>query len=115
MHTAQGKIICDQRGRDCIEEAIGDNFNCSLSCEGLYADVQWSGAAEKAESEDEKEWRMLNGRMDRDEEEMNKKKVLALVEQYNRFKKGNIRHFRFAPEEIEGIFGESLLIVKLCS
>ena len=50
------------------------------------------------ESEDEKEWRMLNGRMDRDEEEMNKKKVLALVEQYNRFKRGNIQHFRFASE-----------------
>ena len=67
------------------------------------------------ESEEEKEWRMLNGRMDRDEEEMNKKKVLALVEQYNRFKRGNVRHFRFASEESEGIFGESLLIVKLRS
>ena len=67
------------------------------------------------ESEEEKEWRMLNGRMDRDEEEMNKKKVLALVEQYTRFKRRNIRHFRFASEESEGIFGESLFIVKVCS
>ena len=67
------------------------------------------------ESEDEKEWRMLNGRMDRDEEELNKKKVLALVEQYNRFKRANLRHFRFSSQESEGIFGESLLIVKFYS
>ena len=115
LQFAQDKIICDRRGRDCIEEAIGDSFNCSFSCEGLYADVQWSGAADRVESEEEKEWRRLIGRMDRDEEEMDKKKVLAMVEQYNRFKRGNIRHFRFASEESERIFGESLLIVKLCS
>ena len=115
LQFAQDKIICDQSGRDCIEEAIGDSLNCSFSCEGLYADVQWSGAADRVESEEEKEWRRLIGRMDRDEEEMNKKKVLALVEQYNRFKRRNIRHFRFSSEENEGIFGESPLIVKLRS
>ena len=58
------------------------------------------------ESEEEKEWRMLNGRMDRDEEEKNKEMVLALVKQYNRFKRRNIRYFRFASEESERIFGE---------
>ena len=37
----------------------------------------------------------MNGRLNRDEEELNKKKILELVNEYNAFKRGNVRHFKF--------------------
>ena len=37
----QDMETCDPKGRDCIEDNAANTFNCSLSCEGFYADVQW--------------------------------------------------------------------------
>ena len=36
--------ICDAKGRDCIETNSPDTFNCSTTCSGIYADVQWVGS-----------------------------------------------------------------------
>ena len=33
--------ICSPEGRDCIEKKSSWTFNCSVACEGTYADVQW--------------------------------------------------------------------------
>ena len=32
---------CDPKGRDCIEDNWTRSFNCSLTCEGIYAGIQW--------------------------------------------------------------------------
>ena len=32
---------CSPEGRDCIERNFHSTFNCSVTCEGVYADVQW--------------------------------------------------------------------------
>ena len=32
---------CSPEGRDCIEINSIFSFNCSVSCKGVYADVQW--------------------------------------------------------------------------
>ena len=32
---------CSPEGRDCIDSKSAYTFNCSVSCEGIYADVQW--------------------------------------------------------------------------
>ena len=32
----QDDPMCNLKGRDCIEKAVGQDFNCSLSCEGMY-------------------------------------------------------------------------------
>ena len=32
---------CDTKGRDCIEDNAASHFNCSISCEGFFADVQF--------------------------------------------------------------------------
>lgn len=29
------------KGRDCIETKSTKHFNCSLTCEGIHADVKW--------------------------------------------------------------------------
>lgn len=36
--------ICNPNKRDCIEKNSGETFNCSTSCTGIYADVQWVGS-----------------------------------------------------------------------
>ena len=33
---------CSPKGRECIEKESSNSFNCRLSCEGIYADIQWS-------------------------------------------------------------------------
>ena len=98
--------MCGPRGRDCIEKAIGQDFNCSVSCEGIYADVQWLGISNGDEVKVEDQWTMLNGKMEKDEEDLNKQKILALVNEYNVFKKGNVRHFRFNAGATDQSYGE---------
>ena len=34
---------CSPKGRACIERNSTRSFNCSTTCEGIYADVQWVG------------------------------------------------------------------------
>ena len=44
--------MCSPTGRDCIERNSTKSFNCSTTCEGIYADVQWVGKKIE-ENEDE--------------------------------------------------------------
>merc|ERR1711963_379629 len=39
----KGTEICNPKGRDCIEKTSAKTFNCSTTCVGIYADVQWVG------------------------------------------------------------------------
>ena len=73
---------CNPRGRDCIEENFTLTFNCSVNCEGIYADVQWMG--EKVE-------RKIGKRG----VEQDKKKYRRLITEYNHFKENIVQHFRF--------------------
>ena len=34
-------MICDLKGRDCIEKNSSKTFNCNTTCVGIYADVEW--------------------------------------------------------------------------
>ena len=34
-------MICDLKGRDCIENNSSKTFNCNTTCVGIYADVEW--------------------------------------------------------------------------
>ena len=45
--------ICDTEGRDCIEKISVETFNCSTTCVGIYADVQWGGTTIKEDTYDE--------------------------------------------------------------
>ena len=45
---------CSPEGRDCFERNFRRSFNCTVSCEGVYADVQWKDEPiMKEEVEDE--------------------------------------------------------------
>ena len=56
---------CSPEGRECIENNFTSSFNCSVACEGMYADVQWVENVEeemedKVEDEVEKEFSALH-------------------------------------------------------
>ena len=89
LSTFQGVPTCNPKGRDCIERHSKSTFNCSVNCEGIYADVQRVG--EKLETDME---------VDEDEvEEASKgkdwKKLKTLISEYEMFKRSNVQHFKF--------------------
>ena len=76
--------ICSLTGRDCIERNSAETFDCRVNCEGFYADVQ--RAEERTADE---------GRTGKWDKEMDKKKYLTLLSEYNHFKRSIVQHYRF--------------------
>ena len=68
---------CSPKGRDCIEKNSSLNFNCSLTCQGLYLDVQWMDTGLEFVSA------------------LDKEKLDMMVKEYEEFKKMNVKHYRF--------------------
>ena len=123
--------ICDPKGRDCIERNFAKSFNCSTTCEGIYANVWWvaenidedmvesenAGETEpKKEMGDELQRRIaaLERRLGKMEnvvgergEEMDKDKYKRLISEYQNFKTMNVRHFRLNSDAVLSDFGNS--------
>ena len=78
---------CSPTGRDCIEKNSIESFNCSVTCEGIYADVQMRQMKESDE---------------RKGEELDKQKYIELISEYKKFKRNGVRHFRFNSSSIFG-------------
>ena len=112
--------ICNPEGRDCIENKSTSTFNCSVACEGIYADVQWvenvlqAMEEETVDDEVEKEfggrlvdeltrlvYKNLKKEMEMIKEKINRKgdglgqKFKKLMSEYKQFKKNQVQHFRF--------------------
>ena len=73
-----GKLLqdmkkCGPKGRDCIEKNSAETFNCSMTCKGMYADINWKDG----EMKDEKD----------------RKKFTMLSSEYQNIKTENIKHF----------------------
>ena len=51
---------CSPKGRDCIERHSTLSFNCTVSCDGVYADVQWVNEQIEAGEELEEETQNLH-------------------------------------------------------
>ena len=104
------------------------NFSCSVTCQGIYADVE--KVAELATDTLEKEQHAtksaptifgnlilaemakLRAFVGREGNRKDKGKVSRLMKQYNDFKKQNLPNFRFNPEKGMQQFGKQQ---KLCS
>ena len=92
-----GKSCSSKIYQDCIETHATKIFNCSVACQGIYADVEWSDEkviGEKVKNE--------NG------EELDKAKLLKLVEEYRENKKRHVRNFKFAANPNSSTFGNLL-------
>ena len=126
--------MCSPTGRDCIERNSTRSFNCSTTCEGIYADVQWVGKKIEEDVEDDeaeavverklegevgeelakvykqlaelKMKLMMNGGQEKGEE-LDKEKYKMLIAEYRKFKRENVRHFRFNSGENLSSFGKS--------
>ena len=82
----QGMKKCGPEGRDCIEKNSAETFNCSMTCEGLYADISWK----TSKMRDEKD----------------KEKYAELISEYQKSKMENLKHFRFSSEASWSNFGK---------
>ena len=130
--------ICGPKGRDCIEGNSTKSSNCSTTCQGIYADVQWVGKKieeivdEEVEADFEKEFkgsddetssnllrrladlekkmRLMEGALGEKGEELDKEKYKLLIAEYRKFKTTNVKHFRFNSAKNSTAFGKSLFI-----
>ena len=128
--------ICGPKGRDCIERNSTKSFNCSTTCEGIYADVQWVGKKIEQEVGDDEaeavverkiegevgeelakvykqladlktEMKLMKSSGQEKGEELDKEKYKMLIAEYRKFKRENVRHFRFNSGENLSSFGKS--------
>ena len=128
--------ICGPKGRDCIERNSTRSFNCSTTCEGIYADVQWVGKKIEEEMEDEeaeedletefkgkddeklnkllkrlagleREMKLMKSSGQEKGEELDKEKYKMLIAEYRKFKRENVKHFRLNSAENSSSFGKS--------
>ena len=131
--------ICGPKGRDCIERNSTKSFNCSTTCEGIYADVQWVGKKVEEDVEDEeaveiefkgkndekllkrlahleRKMKLVEGVLGEKGEELDKEKYKMLIAEYRKFKTKNVRHFRFNSEGNSSAFGKFLIlsILTIC-
>ena len=116
--------ICDPMGRNCIETNSAETFNCSTSCTGIYADVQWVGSDIEEELKDDTDelgdWKgkvgddmrfalieremklmrkdfgeIVKSTFGKGVEEQDRKKYRRLISEYRKFKTRSVKHFRF--------------------
>ena len=112
--------VCEPTGRDCIERNSIRTFNCSSTCEGIYATVQWVGKGidedldeqkiveregddtnplEKRLASLEKKMKMMENDRDGKGDEVDAEKYKMLIAEYKRFKKQRVQNIRFQTEK----------------
>ena len=135
--------ICGPKGRDCIERNSTRSFNCSTNCEGIYADVQWVGKKIEEDVEDDEAEAVVERKLEGEVgeelakvykqlaelkkevklnsgqekgEELDKEKYKMLIAEYRKFKRENVKHFRFNSGENSSAFGKFLIlsILTIC-
>ena len=121
---------CGPKGRDCIEKNFTHTFNCNMTCEGIYADVQrleknepdqpievkLSGNSKPEElykelyaklmKDFERKMEVTKGDKTKSGEEVDKLKFQKLIAEYKNFKRNNVQHFRFNSESNQTAFGQ---------
>ena len=101
----QERNKCTPHGRDCIEQNCLKTFGCNVTCEGIYADVQWTDGALGVKSYDEPSKRTKN----RNGKDMGTMKMLRLISEYKEFKRNAVQNFRFNSTSRSRSFGKMLI------
>ena len=100
--------LCPPKVRECFEEKHSQDFNCSVSCVGLYADVEWVEEMVGMEGDRKQMWIDLKGEIGKRQSKENSEKVSKLLKEYNDFKRKIIRHFYFNATASPPRFGNSI-------
>ena len=121
MEFSQDMKKCSPEGRDCIESKSTWTFNCSVACEGIYADVQWeenieededelgnkfSGTYKKLYKTLKQEIQTIKGSVSKNGNELDRKKYMKLISEYRQFKRNKVQHFRFDSAAQATTFGK---------
>ena len=81
----------------------------------MYADVEWVEDVVGEGKEKEQALFRLMGKIERKQQEENKKKIQRLIDNYNLFKTRNVQHFRFNASLNLSSFGKVFVIVQVIS
>ena len=84
--------------QDCLEKYASETFKCEVACEGIYADVAWHN--EEVLNNEEK---AHNG------VELNKDKLLQIIQEYREKKAKFVKNFVFKADNKFPLFGRFLL------
>ena len=103
---------CSPKGRDCIETKSTQRFNCSLTCEGMHADVEW--VEDKVMSDLERRGNSKKGFETEKENTQNLRHFSSMIDEYRRFKKGLFSSFNFNANATLTQFGMFSFLVKEC-
>ena len=102
--------LCPPKVRQCYEEKHSQEFNCSVSCVGLYADVEWMEEMVGVGGDRKQKRIDMKGEIGRKQSKENSEKVSKLLNEYNDFKKKSIRHFYFNATTSSLKFGKNMSI-----
>ena len=121
---------CSPEGRDCIEKNFARTFDCNMTCEGIFADVQWVDEqmeepedheqvevkfnnvveeefyAKLMNEVDKKVQGMIKGYSSKRGEELDKVKFQKMMSEYKRFKMNAVKHLRFNSAANSANFGQ---------
>ena len=86
---------CNFKFQDCIVKNAEKTFNCSVSCRGIYADVEFA---------DERVLQVKNGLNQR--EEVDRAKLMKVIEEYQDNKERYLRNFQFNAYSNSSTFGK---------
>ena len=117
IDSSQGMETCNPEGRSCIEKNFAGTFDCNMTCEGIFADVQWEDEQmEEPEEQEqvevkfknideedfvklmnevEKRMERMKGTSDIKGEELDKVKFQNMISEYKKFKMNSVKHLRF--------------------
>ena len=88
----QEEHFCTSAGLDCYQEVAKETTNCSVSCHGLYADVEFLS--------DEFSHIKTKG------QERDQDKLALLVQEYQQFKESFVTNLMFDPTKYNNNYGE---------
>ena len=84
--------------QDCLEKYASKTFNCSVSCKGIYADVEWND-----EEVLKNEKKTGNG------VELNREKLFKIMQEYQERKTKFVKNFVYKADKNYPFFGRFLL------
>ena len=84
--------------QDCLEKNASKTFNCHVACKGIYADVSWND-----------EEVLKDGKKTGSGVELNRNKLLQIIEEYREKKAKFVKNFVFKADKKYPFFGRFLL------
>ena len=78
--------MCDPYGNRCFQKLVGDVFDCDVTCEGLYADVE-----------------KVSGDVDMEDGQA----FATMIKQYEDYKRAYVENLEFNPDRTTSKFGRN--------